>query len=432
MKLNKLFYLLAVVGAIFVSCGNDNDITPKPNNGNGNGGDTTTTLEVEQQSVEVAFYGGEGAIDYTIVGGNGNQKPTASCSYNWVSNIAVGSKITFKVAHNTTESARIATIRLTYGEQTIDVYVRQDAGWKADYEFTATALNGEYYGMKFGDPNYFVILSRYGVTGSMSYGADTYYRLDMISKIAAGSTITLPHGIYTFDMYDLGVGDTFGYGYSYFLDVLDTGAWYETHFEDGAIFVTENKIEAWLKLIGGQVHHVVYEGSLELAYNKIPTPDYYSTLTEDYAVNETGGELRLVNYGDTFGIGANQWSVSMADSSSNNYNYFMLNVVAEGTSSNIDSILGTYSVATDANNPTKKTYIAGSKDGNLFTGSWYFEVVEGGFGQYGQAPLTGGTITIEKDGATGYKVIYDCVDDNGHKITGTYACAFATDYSSQQ
>lgn len=428
MKLNKLFYLLAVVGTIFVSCGNDNDITPNPNNG----GDTTTTLEVEQQSVEVAFYGGKSEINYTIVGGNGNQKPKASSTFDWVSNITVDSTVTFDVAPNTTESARIATVRLTYGKQTYDVYVRQEAGWKADFEFTATALNGEYYGMQFGDPNYFVILSKYGVTSSMSYGADTYYRLDMVSKIAAGSTITLPHGVYTFDMYDLGVGDTFGFGWSYFLDVLDTGAYYESQFEDGAIIVTENKIEAWLKLTGGQVHHVVYEGSLELAYNKIPVPDYYSTLTEDYVVNETGGELRLVNYGDTFGIGANQWSVSMADNSSKNYNYFMLSVVAENTSSSIDSILGTYTVATDANNPTKKTFIAGSKDVNLFTGSWYFEVVEDGYGQYGQAPITGGTITIEKDGNTGYKVIYDCVDDNGHKITGTYSCAFATDYTSKQ
>lgn len=428
MKLNKLFYLLAVVGTIFVSCGNDNDITPNPNNG----GDTTTTLEVEQQSVEVAFYGGKSEINYTIVGGNGDQKPKASSTFDWVSNITVDSTVTFNVAPNTTESARIATVQLTYGKQTYDVYVRQEAGWKADFEFTATALNGEYYGMQFGDPNYFVILSKYGVTSSMSYGADTYYRLDMVSKIAAGSTITLPHGVYTFDMYDLGVGDTFGFRWSYFLDVLDTAAYYETQFEDGAIIVTENKIEAWLKLIGGQVHHVVYEGSLELAYNKIPVPDYYSTLTEDYVVNETGGELRLVNYGDTFGIGANQWSVSMADNSSHNYNYFMLSVVAENTSSSIDSILGTYTVATDANNPTKKTFIAGSKDVNLFTGSWYFEVVEDGYGQYGQAPITGGTITIEKDGNTGYKVIYDCVDDNGHKITGTYSCAFATDYTSKQ
>lgn len=426
MKLNKLFYLLAVVGAIFVSCGNDNDITPNPNNG----GDTTTTLEVEQQSVEVAFYGGKSEINYTIVGGNGNQKPKASSTFDWVSNITVGSTVTFDVAPNTTESARIATVRLTYGKQTYDVYVRQEAAWKVDVEFTAQAINGQYNGTKYGDPNYFVILSTFGTYGETWRGADTYYRLDMYSTTAAGEVVTLPNGVYVYDMYDMGDGGTFGAEYSWYLDSLGDGSFYESQFQDGVVIVTDNRVEAWLMLAkNGQVHRVVYEGALELGYLEAPKPDHYSSLTGDYTVNEIGGKLRLVNYGDVYEIGANNWSVSMVGADEMNYNYFMLDVITDDMSTSIDSILGTYTVA--VGDVSKNTFLAGALDGTQYVGSWYTGVVDGYVNHGNRAPLTGGTITIAKDG-NNYVVTYDCQDDNGHKIIGTYSCIEVTDYTNMQ
>ena len=415
MKLNKLFYLLAVVGAIFVSCGNDND----------------TTLEVEQQSVEVGFYGGKSEINYTIIGGNGKQKPTASSTYDWVSNIAVGSKITFNVAPNTTESARIATIRLTYGKQTIDVYVRQDAGWKVDVEFTAGAINGEYYGTKYSqDPNYFVILSTYGTTGfsDMPF-VDSYYRLDMFSTTPAGDVPALPQGIYKHDSLSTGVGDSFGGSWCVLLETFATGGFKETYMDDGVVIATENKVEAYFKFTDGKVHHVVYEGSLELGWLQFEDPDFFSTLESDMTVNEIGGHLRLVNYGDVFGVGANNWSVSMEGADNMNCNYFMLDVITDNMSTSIDSVLGTYTIAVE--NVAKNTFLAGALDGTQYVGSWYTGVVDGYVDHGNRAPLTGGTITIAKEG-TNYVVTYDCVDDNGHKITGTYSCIDVVDYTNQQ
>lgn len=424
MKLNKLFYLLIAVCAIFTACGESTTSEEQPAKG---------YLTVIDESVALDFIGGKGEIYYVITDGDEGARPSARTTVKWIKNIAMDEMtITFDVEPNTLAESRVATLIVSYGKQSYDVFVRQEAAWIANVEFTATALNGHYRGTMFGDPNYCVILSKNGVTGEMAFGADTYYRLDMVSTIAAGDVVTLPHGVYTFDMYDTGKGDTFGYAYSWFLDVLDTGNYFETRYEDGIIIVGENKIEAWLKLeANGDVHHVLYEGSLDLSYREVPKPDFYSTLTEDLTVNATGGELRLINYGDTDVAGANTWSVSMADPSSNNYPYFMLVVVAETSGNDIDSILGTYTVATD--NVAKSTFLAGSKDNNnLFVGSWYFDVVDDYYGTSTSVPLTGGTITIAKDGATGYVVTYDCVDDNGHKVTGTYSCAFATDYTSQQ
>ena len=119
----------------------------------------------------------------------------------------------------------------------------------------------------------------------------------------------------------------------------------------------------------------------------------------------------------------------MAGSDEYNYKYFMLDVVAETAGTDVDSILGTYTVATET--VAKNTFLAGSMSGTQYVGSWYFDVVGGYYGSYGRAPLTGGSITIAKDG-NNYVVTYNCQDDNGHQIIGTYSCIEVTDYSNMQ
>ena len=424
MKLNKLFYLLVAVCAIFTACGDDNTEGTKQETVKGN-------LVVEEKSVSVEFYGGDAVINYFITEAPEGAAPTATASADWINDIvAANDEIHFNVDLNETLEARTTSINVKYGKQSFDVFVRQEAGWEVDVEFTAGAINGEYYGTKYGDPNYYVILSTYGTTGYMDLPfVDSYYRLDMFSTTPAGDVLALPQGVYKYDYLAQGIGDSFGGQYSWLFQTLATGGYNEAWYDDGVVIVTENKVEAYFKFANGKVHHVVYEGSLELGWLKFEDPDFFSTLESDMTVNEIGGHLRLINYGDVFGIGANNWSVSMAGADEMNYNYFMLDVVTDNMSTSIDSVLGTYTVAVE--NAAKNTFLAGALDGTQYVGSWYTGVVDGYVNHGNRAPLTGGTITIAKEG-TNYVVTYDCVDDNGHKITGTYSCIDVVDYTNQQ
>ena len=423
MKLNKLFYLLVAISAIFVSCNNDNGTeTPK----------FKGTLEVTEKAVDIKFFGGEGVINYTITNGLANALPIAVANKEWVRDITVGESIKFNVDLNPTEEARVASVTVTYGEQTFEVFVRQEAGYEIDVEFTAGALNGEYYGTTYSSiPNYFAILSKNGTTGYGDYYLDTYYRFDMFHTDAAGDPLALPQGVYEYDPYGLGDKVSFGGTYTLMFQTHEDGTFTDEYLSDGVVIVTENKIEAILVLTTGEVHHVVYEGSLELGWVKFEESDFYSTLTADYSFNHAGGTIRLVNYGDYYKIGGNNWVVSMVLPGANiNGDYFMLDIVTDDLGTTRESIVGTYTCAAKGKTVAKNTFGYGYMDGMNYMGSWYQVIVDNYVDHSQVAPLAGGTITIAEEG-TGFLVTYDCVDDNGHKITGTFSCPNVEEYDPQ-
>ncbi|MBO7264297.1 MAG: BACON domain-containing protein [Alistipes sp.] len=423
MKLNKLFYLLVAVSAIFVACNNDNGTDTPALKG---------TLDVTEKAVDFKFFGGEGVINYTITNGSANALPTAVANKEWVNNITVGETIKFNVDLNNVEESRVASITVTYGEQTFEVFVRQDAGYEIDVEFTAGALNGECYGTSYSSiPNYFAILSKNGTTGNIDLYLDTYYRLDMFHTTPAGDPLTLPQGVYEYDPYGLGDKISFGGSYTLMFQTHEDGTYTEGYLKDGVVIVTENKVEAILVLTTGEVHHVVYEGSLELGWLQFETPDFYSTLENDYSFNHTGGTIRLVNYGDYFNVGGNNWGVSMVlPGSPINGDYFMLDIVTGDLGTTRDSIVGTYTCAAKGETVAKNTFGYGYMDGVEYMGSWYQVIVDNFVDHSQVAPLAGGTITIEAEG-TGFLVTYDCMDDNGHKITGTFSCPIVEEYNPQ-
>ena len=413
MKKILSFAIIAVLA--MVACSKSNNETPA----------VSGTLSVtSSQQLQVGFYGGEGTITYTITNGSANAKPTATSNVGWVNNIEVAEAITFNVDMNNTTEKRVATIVVSYGEQAVNVFVSQDAGYEIDVEFVATALNGEYYGTNYSpDPNYFAILSKNGTTGYQDLYLDSYYRLDLYSKTPAGDPVMLPEGVYPFDYLDQGFGSSLGNSYSLLFQTFENGSYKENPFDDGVVIVTENKVEAILVLRSGEVHHVVYEGSLELGYIEIPEPDYYTTLTDDYSFSHKDGILRVVNYGDYYGVGGSNWSVSMVlPGEPINGDYFLLDITTDSVSTDPDNIIGTYTCVADEESVTKNCFIAGTKNGTEYLFSWYQVVVDNYIDHSQVAPLVGGTITIEKEG-TGYILTYDCVDDLGHKIQGTFTCA---------
>lgn len=414
--MKKIFLLLATALAAFVAC----EPTEQPS-----GDSVKGTLSVTETSVEMAFYGGEGTINYTITGGEAGAQPTATANTDWVNNITVGENIKFNVDLNTIEEQRVAIITVTYGEQSFDVFVRQAEGMIPDVEFVATVLNGEYFGTSYSqDPNYFIILSKNGTTGWSDLYLDTYYRFDIYSKTypdASATTTVLPQGVYAYDYLNSDIGNTFNSFYSVRFETFEDGSYKETKIEDGVVIVTENKIEAILKMADGKVHRVVYEGSLALGYIEVPEPDYYSTLTEDHIFNHPDGTIRLNYFGDYYGIGASNWTVSLVLPGQNiNGDYFMLDIVTDSVAFEASNIVGTYNCVAEAD-VAKNTFIKGTYSGG-FVSSWYFVAVDNYYGTDDVAPIVDGTITIREEGVK-FVVEFDCMDDNGHKIAGTYTCS---------
>ena len=433
--MKKLFLILTAGLFALAAC----EPTNEPQGGDkpqgGNTEEQQGTLTVVEKSVEIAFYGGNGTINYTITDGEEGAKPAVVANQEWVSNITVADKITFDVAMNDTAEQRVAIVTVSLGEeQSFQVFVNQAAGYEIDVEFVATALNGEYYGTNYSvDPNYFVILSKNGTTGFSDLYLDHYYRLDIFSKTPAGDVLALPEGIYTFDYLDQGYGNTFGNSYSAYLETFQDGTYKELMFDDGVIIVTENRIEAFFVFVNGETHHVVYEGSLNISWLEVPEPDFYSTLTEDYSFAHNNGVARFFHFGDYYGLGAASWTVTlMLPGDPLNGDYMMLDLVADKLSPSVNpaDVIGTYTcVATEAD-VAKNTFIAGGMDGNNYTFSWLQFIVDNYVDHSRRAPIADGTVTIAKEG-TGYLVTFDCVDDNGHKITGTFSCPTVEIYDRQ-
>ncbi len=417
--MKRFFLLLSVSLFALAACETTSDPKPEPKP------EDKGTLTVTEKSVDVAFYGGEGVVNYTITNGEEGAKPTVTVNQEWVNNITVAEAITFNVDFNNIEEARVATLNVAYGEQSFDVFVRQAEGMVVDVEFVATALNGEYFGTAYSqDPNYFIILSKNGTTGWSDLYLDTYYRFDIYSKTypdASATTTVLPHGVYAYDYLNSDIGNTFNSFYSVRFETFEDGSYKETKIEDGVVIVTENKIEAILKMADGKVHRVVYEGSLELSYIEVPEPDYYSTLTEDLTFNHPDGTIRLNYFGDYYGIGAANWTVSLVLPGTNiNGDYFMIDIVTDSVEFNASNIVGTYNCVAEAD-VAKNTFIAGYYEGG-FGSSWYFVAVDNYYGTDDVAPIVDGTITIREEGVK-FIVEFDCMDDNGHKIQGTYTCS---------
>lgn len=424
--MKKIFLFLAVSLFALAACENSNVGNDDPQ--------TQASLIVSTAPVDMAYYGGSASIIYKFENAQGGEVPTVEADQTWVNNFVVAENITFDVDFNNTAEVRKANITVSYGVQRFTIELNQAAGMVADVEFVATALNGEYYGTKYSaDPNYFAILSKNGTTGWSDLYVDTYYRFDLYSTSTTDENApVLPHGVYTFDKSDMGIGGTFGHPRSVRLETFSDGRFQETQIEEGVVIISENKFEALLKLVDGKVHRVVYEGSLELGYIPVPEPDYYSTLTEDYTFNHSEGVLRINYYGDYYGVGAANWVVSMVlPGTKVNGDYFSIDLVANTDEYNVSSIFGTYTCAADESQVAKNTFVAGDYQDRKFLYSWYFVCVDDTFGSDDIAPLTDGTITIsEVDGK--YVIEYDCMDDNGHKIQGTYTCSTLEMYNSTQ
>lgn len=133
---------------------------------------------------------------------------------------------------------------------------------KYDVEITATHIDA-WYENNGGKHNYFVTLGDKEF-GDKGWGVDggSYYNFDLYSSVANNGIV--PNGNYAFDTTNsyrpLTVTEEASYGY---MMISESEAKIEQFaYADAIVIVSDNKIEATIELPNGDIHHVVYEGSL--------------------------------------------------------------------------------------------------------------------------------------------------------------------------
>ncbi|MBR6721450.1 MAG: BACON domain-containing protein [Alistipes sp.] len=383
--------------------------------------------------MEFEAAGGAGEITYEVKNFEGTPFVGAECEAAWIENLTPDAgKISFNVAANEVTEARSTTIELTFEGEKYPVTVNQAAAEKQpetqyDVDITVPYLNGTYYGSYGGSNgyNYYIYLSEMGLVGedSLKEGDGHCYRLDLYSSVmATDDPAILPQGVYTVDLSDSGAAGTCGITYSFHINIVNgeiSGSM--DGLESGTITVTENRVEAILELYSGQVHRVVYEGSLELDYEEGGVSyDSVSTLVGDLSLNYESDYIVAETYGDEEGIGCNWWYVYLYES----VNWDTQEISGHGFNIELfvdpaaEDITGTYVALTDENidNPAG-TFIPGAYDIDGYSiypyYSWY---ITGDYSSF--APIMDGTITITADADGVYTFTFDCVDDAGNAITG--------------
>ena len=383
------------------------------------------TMQITTESpISYSFVGGPGEIIYTLEGAKKGDMPSVECAQEWITDLIVADKITFNVVRSSAQEERTALIIVKYGEQEEQVFVKQGAAYEpAKIEVEAKALNGEYLGQtSAGTYNYFMILSENGTTGWFDLYVDNYYRLSLCSDVAPAdltpeSPSVLPVGVYYIDELSMGSGGTFKQSSSWYVECRADGGFFESQYSNGVVIVTETGIEAFLTLTDGTVHHVMYEGSLDLGYIPFPEPDYYTSLTEDYIFEHNGFVSQIYYYADIDNVGLGNWVISAANSYDANMNgdYLKVDVYLDSLEFNPELIYGEYDAVATYDELKGGNFLGGVK------GSWLYGIEDGFIVNGTIAPLATGKVKIEKSG-NGAIITVDCVDDLGHKVQGTFDC----------
>lgn len=300
-----------------------------------------------------------------------------------------------------------------------------------DIVFNATFFGGEYYAPE-GDVtthNYYFGLSDVVIDGGYAVEGATYFYFDLYNT-EFNETITIPNGVYTFDPTDSCDNLTAGayYTYGFYKQDSETAIWYIP--TSGTVTVSDNKIVAEFVLEDGRKATVTYEGNISLGNTGgNEGGNGISTLEGDLELNETGWTHLAQYYGDYYTADTDNWFVEVyEDPYTGNGGYLLLDLLVDPAN---DDWRGTYTVLTDLSDAKGKFVAGGVDEDGYMLGCWYAELADGGIGG-AMAPIADGTITITAGANGAMTIAYDCVDDNGNKITGSVtADAYAGGYSAK-
>ena len=434
--MKKLFTLITLgVAMLFVACDTENEggalkhfaITS----------DTIITMEADGGNVAITYtikdaIEGE-TVETSIVSGNEMIKSVASP--------ATGVILVDVKANNGAQ--RVAVISVNYGNESATVTIQQKGsgnggnggGAEVDVEFTASYINGYYYGEKYGEgtDRYAFFLSDQGLNnGGQAYTNGTYYYIDCFSP--ANKSLTLPLGTYNFDKSNTGNAYTINSDNSQLIITGDSvESTTSTVMTDAKMVVSANKIvlEA---TIDGKRHKVTFFGSLELEDVSGENPDSgdsgsddktdgqdgeaQSTLTEDRHVTFDGEHRAKWGYeGDYWGTGYSNYTIYIMNKSAG-YVYgdtLQFDLVTDNTSSD-GKFAGKYTIS---DKPGKLIMVAGFTNKYAqAVGSWFYEYggsSASGYKNY--AMIKSGTAEFIDNGNGTHTVILDGKDYKGNRIT---------------
>ena len=410
--MKKILILMAMAIGV-VACDTDKPTPDGPNT------PTPVLTLTSEGSVWFEAMGGEGVINYTLENPAKDVELKASSSVEWITDITVGDSITYLVAANDGEEDRRGTITVAYGQESFSVSIMQRAKLDVDVQFTGKYLDGSFYFDKVEGTDaysYNIMISDKGMNQSGNlYDDASYYLFDLYAATPAENGVAIiPNGEYS-----LGIekrAGTINNGYSYLTKTTSSGTT-KLHYTELRLVVSDNKIEAFITLENDEVHYLKYEGSLAIDYYQADNKSGFSTLMRDYYFDINDGLFVGAYVGNMYYDSADTCQV---------YLFEELDLVTGeefGDEFQLDlqlprgetDICGTYTPGTSAGH----FIIGGMEDmgGGQYmqTNTWYMTA-----GYLDFAPLVDGKIVVEKDANDVYTFTIDCVDDEGHRISGVF------------
>lgn len=429
--MKRLFALIALVAVALTACETKKGETNAP-------GEVDNNLKIKLTSSSVmnfAAIGGDGVITYEFEKLDETRAniAEAATAVAWIENLTSTEegKVTFRVAANEEKEERSATIKVSYGQHSFMVMVKQAGSQEADVNFTATHLAGTYWG-KFPTTkgfNYLLILSDKPVVHYLSkaYGA-TEYHLNIYSNVSSAfnSKHRVPVGTYNLDHQSTGNPGTIDAhkDQSYLLGADGS----DNPFQAATMVVTEESIILDITFFNGETHHVEYHGTNAYEpYTEGTFADVYpvSQYTEDITFDITGGRINLYYRGDHYGKGCDVWMVEMIQET-NPYNgvYMLFDLLIPkglGGMDNFDSIVGDYKFHDENTTSYEYTIPVGRlRDDSLQLHAWYLWCVKSKIDMSQAAPMTSGTVKVSQNDIQNYTFEIDSTDDNGNRIVGTF------------
>ena len=430
--MKRLFALIALVAVALTACETKKDVSNTPA-----GVDNNLKIKLTSSSVmNFEALGGDGIITYEFekIDATRANVAEAATAVAWIENLTSTEegKVTFNVAANESKEERSATIKVSYGEYSFMVMVKQAGSQKADVTFTATHLNGTYWGKYPGMSkgfNYLIILSDQQSIHYLTKGAgSTEYRFNIYSDVSSAFNTThrVPVGTYTMDHQSTGNPGTID-GHkdqSYYLSANDT----DSPYSNATMVVTEDSIIVDVTFFNGETHHVEYHGSTTYEpYVEGTFADVFpvSQYTSDITFDVKGGRINLYYRGDHYGKGCDVWMAELIQET-NPYNgvYMIFDLLIPkglGGTDNFDSIVGDYKFH-DANTTSYEYTIPVGRlrDDCLQMHAWYLLCVQSQIDMSQAAPMTSGTVKVSQNGIQDYTFVIDSTDDNGNRIYGTF------------
>ena len=403
------FFMLFALAVLVVGCGENSVETNE-------GADPKIVISTESPQWYDSV-GDMGEIAYTIENGTAGLKLDAYSTVDWASVVEIKEGVvTFVVMPNDSSYERRGAIEFRYGKASASFTIMQHV--TIDVNFKAATTDGSVFTHGYNDAgvhSYHVVLSKDGLKSDGSfYGGSKYYCFELCATEVVSKeepSATIPNGTYRLAVRDTMADRDINYMYSYYVQGGE-----EIAFSDAEVVVEDGTIVANVRLANDENHRVEYTGSLDIPVYSNTVTEGLSTLTDDHFFDIEDGLFVGAFVGDLMYNGCNTCQVYM-------YEYINPETGEErGDQFQIDlqlsagsrDVCGTYTHGTTAGH-----FIPGSAEdlGGQYMqqNSWYMTA-----GYVDFAPLSRGSVKVEKDDTDLYIFTIDTVDDRGNIIRGVF------------